>query len=105
MDNCVMCKKRAAKLTFNMFANNTKDDVNICNRTLSICYECLYGIFSSIINIIDSERSGKIFKCKRKHISSNKEKDNLTKDDVIDINLWIKKLKNGNDFIGGSDGK
>ena len=96
MYECELCKKTQYRLAFNMLGYDIDDNKEIINHNIFICYFCARKIISNLVELSKQQKTNIVIPslpwARRQRMGK------ITKNELIDINLWIKKLKNLKDF-------
>ena len=96
MYECELCKKAQYHLAFNMFGYDIDDNKEIINHNILICYNCARKIISNLVELSKQQKTNNAIPslpwARRQRMGK------ITQDEMIDINLWIEKLKNLKDF-------
>jgi len=101
MDICMFCRKKEGKVFFNFNAvEPIANGINI-SHTSNVCYSCLKKVFESLIEIINKQNG--VLGEKNTILPSipwarRQRMGKISNDELLDIKLWLKKIKNLKDF-------
>ena len=96
-NKCELCNNNEYQMALGLFGYIISNSEKIINHNIFICYSCATAMISCMIKLTKN-RLNTNFIIPSLPWARRQRMGKITKDEMIDINLWIEKLKNIKDF-------
>lgn len=110
-EKCEICNKKSWTIIFDFHGVSLFTNEILVDKKLLICHECMCVVIASLIKVVDKQNVKSVKNLiKDYHKGSvipsipwgkRQRMGEISTDELIDINLWISNLKNGEEFRKG----